>query len=327
MPFDETEQRIFQALDRPLAAFRSSMAATIEQLRGAIDQAVADRDEDDGSDLGQFAAGRLDTSRFEALIAKEKVAVEPATTERMERAFATLTELVARKEQLVRVHVEPGASLHYAVTGALAEVGRAFGAARTAALARGGRYRDDEHGTWLGGFPFARWNAAERALAPPLVVRVNGADVLAESLAEFLDGGLKIVLLVRGDAPPAPLARLITPGTYVAQVSDAADLAGLAAHPGTGIAAVVPAEAARFVHDPAGGETLAERLRVEHLPEPAPTHPLGTLSALQLGEPLAQLAALVATPKVEAGPLAEGDPAGKLAAWLLHQADFADLDS
>ena len=81
----------------------------------------------------QWATGGDVGDVFQRYLAEPKL-LGDATAERLEKAFATLTELVARKEQLVRVNVEPGASLHHAVSAALTEVGRAFGAARVAAL-------------------------------------------------------------------------------------------------------------------------------------------------------------------------------------------------
>ena len=69
------------------------------------------------------------------------------------------------------------------------------------------------------------------------MVEVEAEDLLPAGLGEFLDGAVKIVLVVRGHTTPAPLARLITPGTYVVQTADAADLEGLARsrHPGVAL--------------------------------------------------------------------------------------------
>ena len=95
-----------------------------------------------------------------------------------------LTQLAARKNDLFRVDVAPGASLVATVVGALAEIGRAFGAARVVELARTGRYRAD--GSTRPGSrptPSRAGTRAERSLAPPLVVHVDGGDLRAEGLA------------------------------------------------------------------------------------------------------------------------------------------------
>ena len=130
------------------------------------------------------------------------------------------------------------------------------------------------------------------------------------------------------------LARLIAPGTFVLQTSDATGLERFAAWDGPGVLALVPDEAARFVHDPAAGATVWDRLTVTFLPSEPPRKPIGGLSAAQQAEELALLAALASKPAgaaVEPGAgsgsvaaAAAADPVDKLAAWLLRQADQGD---
>ncbi len=326
-----SEEPIFEALHRPLDAFRSALASTIESLRASLDEETdaGEGTQALGADLGSFAAGRIDPSRFEALTARETVVVEPATKDRVRQAFEVLTHLAARRNGLFRVIVEPGAGLVPTVTGALAEIGRAFGAARVVDLSRTGRYREEDHAGWLQAYPFARWNAAERAIAPVLVVHVNGEDLHAEGLADVLDGASKLVLVVRGDAPPAPLARLVTPGVFVLQTHDEKDLARFADWQGCGIAALVDGDAATFVHDPDAGETARERLTISSLPKEPPARPLGDWSAWQLEEGLKHLETLASCSGAGlAGSDGEApsDPVDKLAAWLLTQADLSNLD-
>ena len=59
-----------------------------------------------------------------------------------------------------------------------------------------------------------------------------------------------------------------------------------------------PDTAARFVHDPSGGEELADRLDVGRLPDESSVADLGTLSAARQRDDLRQLALLAsaATP-------------------------------
>jgi hypothetical protein len=117
------------------------------------------------------------------------------------------------------------------------------------------------------------------------------------------------------------------------QTTDAGELARLAGWDGTGIAALMPDGAARFVHDPAGGSDLWKRLTVAHLPA-APRAPVGGHSVAQQADALAQLQALGARPPAPEAPPAPaagapadaaGSPADKLAAWLLDQADLEGL--
>lgn len=330
MPSDE---RIFQVLGQPLDAFRSALAATIETLRADVDR-EGEADEIGptiGADLGAFAAGRIDAGRFEALAQRDVVAVEPATKDRVRRAFDVLMHLAGRGNGLFRVNVEPGASLTLTVLGALAEIGRAFGAARVVDLTRTGRYVEEEHGAWLQAYPFALWNAAERRIAPPLVVHVDAGDLRADGLAAVLDGAARIVLVVRGEAPPAPLARLVTPGVYVQQAREEGDLAGLGAWRGCGIAALLEhGDVATFVHDPDAGATYAERLSIAALPKERPTRGLGGWSAAQLAEGLAHLEGLASAGGLplttDGAGEAPSDPVDKLAAWLLTQANLDGLD-
>jgi hypothetical protein len=180
---------------------------------------------------------------------------------------------------------------------------------------------------------FEAWNTGERRLAPPLVVELEGADLRAADLSDFLDGNVKFVLLVNGEAPPAPLVRLITPSTFVLQTSDETGIDRFAAAKPPAIAAVMPSSAARFVHDPAGGDLLSDRLEIFQLPEKPPRKKLGGVSAWQQREELAQLQNLARGPGAPATTEARAPEATKqvtspekLAAWLLLQTDLNNLE-
>lgn len=328
-------ESLLHALARPRAAFRSAVAATLEQVRGVLTaERGATSSEEEAGELGPFAAGRISTERFTALLT-HRHPLDGAALERMEAAFSTLSDVATHTDQLMVVHVPPGGSVREEVAAALASLGRAFGAARLFDLARSGRARAEEHGPLLTGLPFRRWNRTERSLAPPLVVFVNGPDCFAEGLAEFLDGAFKVVLVVRGDAPLAPLARLVTPGTFVLQTSAEEDLARLGEAWGPGIAALVPETAAHFMHDPAAGKEPWDRIAITSLPAAAPPPLAGGRSASQQRDDLAHLQALAkrpeAAPAVPAGngavpvAAAAGQPADRLAAWLLSNARLEDL--
>jgi hypothetical protein len=246
-----------------------------------------------------------------------------------------MTELAKRNHDLFFAHVPPGGDLRATVAKALEEIGRAFGAVRIFELTRSGSYGGNEHARSLGSFPFQKWSKGERRLAPPLVVAVDGADLRAEMLADFLDGVQKIVLVVRGPCAPAPLVRLITPGTFVIQTGDATGLDRLAAYAGPGIGALVPDGAARFTHDPARGAEIWNRLTIESAPAKEPRLSVGGRSGSQQAEELRQLMALAAAPSgapsagaatpVAAAPATPADPVDKLAAWLLSQANLSDV--
>jgi hypothetical protein len=170
-------------------------------------------------------------------------------------------------------------------------------------------------------------------MAPPLVVEVRGQDLVVGGLAEFLEGGLDIVLVVDGPAPPAPLARLIAPGVFVVQTTDPAEIAPAMAFEGPAIAALMPEGTARFVHDPAAGAGYRARLTVKDRPEQADLTAVGRVTVFQQIQDLEHLDALavggqtVAATAAQAGatapdtvPTEVATPADRLAGWLIQQA-------
>lgn len=333
MPSDERVELALRALAGQRDAFRSALGTTVEQVQSFLNE---NRGTGNGkvnriaSELGPFAAGRIDTERMATLFGGD-LALDAVTIETIEKARDTISELAGRNHDLFVAHVKAGGDLRNTVATALEEIGRAFGAVRIFELTRSGSHHGNEHARSLGSFPFVKWSKGERRLAPPLVVTVDGADLRAERLAEFLDGSQKIVLIVEGPSAPAPLVRLITPGTYVTQTNDASALAAFAAFDGPGIAAIVGDGAARFVHDPSRGANLAQRLTVSYMPPRDPRLTIGGLSGHQQAQELQQLRALQALPAPEqpaAAPAAAAPPAApadKLAAWLLSQADLEDV--
>jgi hypothetical protein len=332
MPSDDRVELALAAMQGQRDAFRAALGATAQQVQSFLNEHRGS--ENGGTDriaaeLGPFAAGRFNTDRLATLFESE-IRLDGLTIETIEQAHDTIAELTQRNHDLFVAHVKPGGDIRDVVARALEEIGRAFGAVRIFELTRSGSHRGNEHARSLGSFPFVKWSKGERRLAPPLVVTVDGADLRAERLAEFLDGAQKIVLVVRGKSAPAPLVRLITPGTFVIQTSDGTGLDRLAAFDGPGIGALLPDDAARFVHDPAGGVQLADRFTVTHLPTREPRLSIGGVSGRQQAEELRQLRALAAAPATapageEPAAAAPAAPADKLAAWLLSQANFSDL--
>jgi hypothetical protein len=325
-----------EALAGTVEAFHSSLVATLQDVRAVAPEGGHERD-DGGHTLGRFAAGRIDLDRFSTVIERGMEVCEQADPDgSLLRARETLTELEAHVEDLLSVDVPAGASLRDSVAAALASLGRAFAAVRVADHLRSGRQAPEVSPADLMGLPFARWTQAERRRAPPLVVRVSGADLHADALAEFLDGSVRLVLVVSAPAPPAPLARLVTSGVFVLQTVDGEGLERLVAWDGPGLAAVLPAGAACFVHDPSGGPSWADRLQVQHLPDAAPEQAVGGMRPEQMARQLDHLAGLSELTAVPASlppdtrttpstaPPPAAGPADRLAAWLLGQADLSD---
>lgn len=334
MPSEERISLATQALAGPMSAFKSALAMTLEQIRGIQSNGGSGengRVNRFAVELGDFAQDRIDIDRFAALFAGE-ASMNSVNAQRIDRAYQTMAALIAQGDNLFVLNVESGGNLRDSVAKMLEHLGTAFGAARVVGLSRTGRYQFSDHAQFFSAFPFREWSATERRIAPPVVVLVDGKDLSASSLTEFLDGSQKIVLVARGETTPAPLVRLITPNTFVMQATDAAGLERLAQWEGPGIAALLPASAARFVHDPA--EEPGRRLVIDFVPEDKPRKPLGGFSAAQQAEELRQLAALgdsasargATTPDASgtAPPPAATDPVDKLAAWLLQQADLSD---
>jgi hypothetical protein len=279
-------------------------------------------------ELGPFAGNRIDADRFAAVFGARRELPAP-TRERLEQAVAILRTAGERGDDLFTVALAPGNSLGRAVGEALAEAGRGFGAALAVDLLRGGRFDDSEHARLFGPLDFHDWTRTERRYAPPLVVRVAGADLHAGALADFLDGREKLVLVVDGPCPPAPLVRLITPGTLVLQTVDGAGLDQLGSSEGPAIAALVPDGVATFLHQPRGGREPWQRLSIWQVPD-APRRAVGGISVWQMQEDLRQLEALAAAPigaplPAEAATGVEADDAvDRLAGWLLKQSDLPE---
>ncbi len=319
-----------QHLGAARESFHSALAHTIEEVRTFLD--LRETSEEDqvagtGAALGAFASGRIDPERFSALVSHD-LAIDESDAERLEKAFDVLRALNARFDGLLDVRVPPGGSLRDVVAERLAEVGRAFGAAHVVTAVRAGNYDEASHAGFLDAYPFAKWSAAERALAPALYVEVEGADCRAAALSEFLDGRLRIVLATAGPCPVAPLARLVAPRTFVLQTNDPATLGPFVAHEGAGIAALVPEGAARFQHVPAPSGKTTCGLEIGYLPE-GKLRPVGGISTAQQGEDLLLLGRHDHAEGHASGDGSEAeapkDVAGQLANWLLQQADLESV--
>lgn len=334
MPSDARIEVALEHLSAAIDGFRSTVASTAEEVRGYLSSRQTDTRPPESKaavGLGKFAAGRIDYDRFAALMTADGPE-DPATLAMVEKAFDVLRTISAAESDLFHVRVKPGTSLNEAVAGRLAQIGRGFAAARLASRVTVGSANSGSDNKAVTPLAFERWTAAERKLAPPLVVEVDGADLHAGSLAQFLDGAVKILLVVHVPMAPAPLVRLITPSTFVLQTAEDSGLASFVDADGPAVAALVSKGTARFVHDPKGGPSTWERIELLEVPETKPNKAVGGTSVWQQAEELEQLKALARRPEavggaeVGAAATVAENPVDKLAAWLLSQADLKNLD-
>jgi hypothetical protein len=339
MPSNERVQRAFEILAGRATSFRAALSAARDEMREhLVSHRSVERDRAQAAmqSLGPFASGRIDTKRFGALLTDER-ALPPASAAQLAQCAHVLDELLARGDALFVHRVPSGGLLRGRVEAALAYAGRAFAAARVFQAVRRGAPTLPASESILGDFPFSYWSRAERDLAPPLVVEINGADLRAEHLVEFLDGGVCIALVVREPAPPAPLVRLVAPGVLVLQSSDASQLERLGRATTPAVAALMPHGCAELLHDPRGGTRLEERLSITLASTPTTCEALGWRSARQVRDEVAQLEALselcraardvsvVVAPPLPAGS-AQVNGSGAVdvvASWMLAQAGFA----
>jgi hypothetical protein len=333
MPSDLRIEQALSHLSRPKTAFLNALSATAEDVRRYL---ALQRSANDGADrwskeLGPFGDRYIDSVKWSGLFHTDTT-VPIGVSDTVEKALATLSELERRADALFVARVEGDASLRDSVDNALANAGRAFGAANVVRTIQSRRYKLNEHARSLGAYPFARWSRAEREYAPPLLMEVPGDRIRAGALAEFLDGGQKIVLVVSGPATPAPLARLIGPSVFVQQAIEPNDLEDMGRFTGPAIAAVMPEGSAVFTYDPVRGATGEPALSLSLVPDTGPRKTVGGLSSAQQNDEIVQLESLAATMSAvhfadaAAVPAATDDPADKLAAWLLNRVDLEEVE-
>jgi hypothetical protein len=316
-----SEDRVTTALHYVAAerdAFRSALAATLEQVRGIMAAGNNGEVQDRATaELGAFATGRIRIDRFPDVAARDGKLKKSVLTS-IRHAQQLLTATASIGDQLHIVDVPENGELFTAVQEALATAARAFAAAYAIELIRTGRENDSKEEALLAPLPPDRWTRAEREVAPPVIVRVNGNDLRVSGFEDLLQGSQKIVLLVDGAAPPAALVRLITPGVFVMQCRTLAELAQLQQVRGPAIAAVLEEPAATFAFDGS--------LRVDYLPPEQPKRPTRTLTVFRQKEDLEWLKQLSSATLQQQQPSPEAaetiNPGDKLAAWLLRQVEM-----
>lgn len=325
MPSDERVTAALSALRPQIGRFRFSVSSALERARMTL---TADSSPSEpGASLGDFANGRIDPERF-AMISAGAAPLDTIGRSILERAAEKLESLLSVPDDEFIVEVESGASPGAAVLSRLEKLGSLFGAASAVELVRRRIYDPGQHPLHLDGYPFEKWTAGERKIAPPLVVLLDGCDLDPFGLAPLLDGCVLLALVVNEPCALAPLARLISPGVFVAQATDAKVLERLAGFDGPAVVAIMTGPEGRFVHDPRGGPATWQRIEVTSLSSVTPRKSLGNRSGWQQRDDIAHLRSLADHP-VTAGRLTDAvmaavgesrdDPADRLTAWLLEQ--------
>ncbi len=323
MPSDLRVQRALAAIAPQIAAYRSLIVSALERARGVL--APSGGADQARLELGVLGA-RIDAARF-ASVVRGNAGLDGTARARIARAADVLERLASVSDDAFVIDVSAGASLAVAVREALGHFGRAFGLTATIDLARTGRYLPELHDRAADTWPFELWTQRERRVAPPLVVTLDGADLTVGDLANVLDGSSHLVLVVNGDAAPARLVRLITRSTFVLQTTTDKLLSRFTSYTGPAVAALFEGDAACFVHDPDGGKALWQRLSIASRPASAPRKRIGAQSTAQQLDELQQLDALAERPMLASTPIdqlvpgGQGDPADRLAAWLLAETD------
>ena len=269
-------------------------------------------------ELGPFAAGRIDVEQFAQLSAGR--AIDAQARGIIAYAMQALEETAERPDASYIVRAKSGESLAMRMGIALTLFGRAFSAAHAIDDARHGRAT---RGSLSKAYPFEQWTSIERLVTPPLVIVSDGAHFSGAEIASYLDGGMHLCVVIEGACPPAPLARLVTPGTLVVQTSGKRGLDRFADHEGPSIAALVPEGAAEFIHDPRRGRMPWQRIELWQKPAEAPRTRIGATTSRQQREDLEQLLALATPPALPEGSFAgvssADDVANRLSEWLLNE--------
>lgn len=323
MPSEERRAQALEAVRPRIEQFHAALTMTTNQVRGML-ASSGDTEADKAEALGQFAKGKLDMDRFNTF-AQDTAGTEETMEAPIRAAEQVLNSMLDEGDELFIIRTEQGKGLGHTLSVRLASIGRAFAAARVVDLAKSGAYKEDKHAATLERFPYSQWNSSERALAPALVVEVSGHDFKPSAIVPLLDINMKIVFIVRDDAPAAALSRVISPGVFVQQETGDAKLEAFEAFDGVAVAAYVPSTAVSFIHDPSAGSTTYERFVSIQFPSEVRKRHIGGISPAQQAEDYTLLESLSVPPEI-AGEAAT-DPAGKLSAWLLSQTDLSGLSA
>jgi len=323
MPSEERRAIALEAIRPRIDMFQAALTVTVNQVRGLL-SGSGNTAEDQSASLGKFAQGKVNLDRF-ATFTPKAAKIDAEVEAPVRAAQEVLKSLLAQGDDLFIVKTESGRGLGHQLSVRLAQIGCAFAAARVIDMAKNGAYKEDKHAHTLKRFPYAIWNSSERSLAPALLVEVSGEDFKPSAIVPLLDSNMKIIFDVSGDAPAAALSRVISPGVFVQQKIEDANMEAFSAFKGIAVAAFLPSTAVSFVHDPSAGATTYERFTSIAFPKEVKKRPIGGISPAQQAEDYTLLESLSVPPEI-AGEAAS-DPAGKLSAWLLSQTNLSDLSA
>ncbi len=339
MPSDALVEKAIEVTADARESFITAVRMAADQISAQVrshDTPASETLDQVAAELGAFAEGLIDASRFPAQVGESNT-LDDSSADLLRRAGEALDGLSGAKPEDFVLTVSEGGDVSAAVTKALARLGRAFGAAELAKQARVGGGGTDAALDRLSSYPAAEWRVRERELAPPLVISTPGSGLDLAGLRNLLEGRQILVLLAEGPCPPAPLAPLLSPGVFLLQTTNPDELSGLGDIEGPAVIAVLPEGAAEWVHDPRGGDTLSARLTVRALPDGDDIGPIDGLSVWRQREDLEHLAVMADASKggsaAGAAPSANGvqgdepaEPVDLLAAWLIRQADLPVAD-
>jgi hypothetical protein len=327
-----SDQRVTAALTalRPqISLFRFAVSGTVERAKNILASESGPRQTE--VTLGDFASGLIDSDRF-AMVSSGNEPLDTVGRAVIARAIEVLESLMQMGDEAFVIDMLPDVSPSAAIRARLATLGSAFGAGTIVELVRRRIYDPTHHGFPNAGHPFEKWTTSERTLAPPLIVRGEGRDLDPSEFAPFLDGSMRLVVLVNEPCSVAPLARLISPGVFVAQVSDISILERLNDLLAPVFVAVMSGPEARFIHDPRAGSSMWQRITVSDLPELQIRKSLGNRSSWQQREDVTHLKSLITPPSLTksgdsltTGMSGTTDPAERLTAWLIEQASTAGV--
>jgi hypothetical protein len=328
MQSDERVRAALAALKPEITQYRFVVSSTLERAQALLASESAPAMT--GTVLGQFASGRIDPEKF-ALISSGTAPLDAVGRAMLERAMETLNSLLDSGDNLFAMSIARGSSVAGAIRDRISTFGSAFGAAAIIELVRRRTYDPALHGLSVQDQPFESWTPSERRLVPPLVVRVDGSNVDPYALGSLVDGRLRLVLLVDGSSSPSLLARLVSPGVFVAQTSDVSVLDTLKDLEAPAVVAVMSGAEARFIHDPRGGWASWQRMKILSLPDSPIRKAIGWRSAWQQREDIAYLRSLADLPALKPNgdvtrPTGlKGDPTERLTEWLLEQSSVAGV--
>jgi len=331
MPSDTLMQAALAATEPARKDFLTAVKAAADEIEGRL-RSGRDSGRDSGGrvakELGSFAAGRIDPRKL-AAFSPRATEPHPTVLEALERAAGVMREIALLKEEDFVVEVKAGQRLSRVLADRLAVLGRAFGAAELAALARSGRVASVDADRRLTSYHPDDWSAREREIAPPLVVIADGSTLRLGAVREWMEGNQKIFFVIEGACPPAPMVSLVTPGTWVAQVTDPEAAAEFGSFEGPAACALVPQGAAVFTYDPARG------LEASVGSADLKIHGIGPMTVWRQSQDLTTLERMEARGglSVETSGASNGsgvtgpvEPADRLAAWLLSQTDLPSSD-